>query len=268
MSAASPAPTSASTPASAPLTGALGPCCTSTVPHTGTPRGTVEHIAGLATTPGSSERTRVILYFADVFGPLYVNAQLAMDYWAACGSLVLGVDYFEGDSAASRGGTPTPRVTPPWIAAVRAMHGGGPGTTFFAVESPPGALLMSCPEDDFTFPHAACRRAEDVLLARRFAAYHLQIFGGGFATRPDPALPAERPPSRSSLPSGGGALGRRGSRIENRESGIEHRVPRIENRESRTGMAPIGWAKEEAASAVLRWFDHHHHHHHWHPARE
>lgn len=49
-------------------------------------------------------------------------------------------------------------------------------------------------EDDFTFPHAARRRAEDILVARK-ATYFIQIFGGashGFATRPDPAVPGDR----------------------------------------------------------------------------
>lgn len=49
-------------------------------------------------------------------------------------------------------------------------------------------------EDDFTFPHAARRRAEDILVARK-ATYFIQIFGGashGFATRPDPAVRGDR----------------------------------------------------------------------------
>ncbi|KAH9854488.1 alpha/beta-hydrolase [Lenzites betulinus] len=253
--------------APAPLTGALGPCCTRTVPHSGAPRGTVEHIAGLTTyvaRPVPNTKTeeggkRVILYFADVFGPLYVNSQLAMDYWAEQGYLVLGVDYFEGDSAAHHRGEPgwdvdlwvvpfrtsAARITPPWIAAVRETYGAQRPLTICAgycfgapfvmdllatdwvtagafahpafldeghFERIQRPLLMSSPEDDFTFPHSARRRAEDILVARVFTDYYIQVFGGtkhGFATRPDPALQAER------------------------------------------------WAKEEAASAVVRWFDHH-----------
>lgn len=85
----------------APLTGPLGKCCTRTVPHSGVARGTVEVIAGLATyvarpRPGPEseggeggegrKEKKVILYFADVFGPLYINSKLAMDYWAAHGT--------------------------------------------------------------------------------------------------------------------------------------------------------------------------------------
>ncbi|KAI0674005.1 alpha/beta-hydrolase [Trametes maxima] len=268
---------SAPAPATAPrpLTGPLGDCCTRTVPHSGVARGTVETIAGLATyiarppraIDPTSAAPRVILYFADVFGPLYVNAQLAMDYWAAhAGYLVLGVDYFEGDSAARHRGEPgwdvdewvvpfrtsAARITPAWIAAVRARYGACPALVssplrwycfgapfvmdllaadwvaagafahpafldeghFRRIKKP---LLMSSPgkptttSDDFTFPHAARRRAEDILVEQK-ATYFIQIFGGashGFATRPDPALKAER------------------------------------------------WAKEESARAVLQWLDHH-----------
>ncbi|KAL1950920.1 hypothetical protein VTO73DRAFT_69 [Trametes versicolor] len=248
---------------SAPLTGPLGPCCARTIPHLGVARGTTEQIAGLTTYVARPAEThaaglRVILYFADVFGPLYLNGQLAMDYWAEHGYLVLGVDYFEGDSAAHHKGeegwdvdewvipfrTSAARITPPWIAAVKERYG-GPGTKFFTVGYCFGApfvmdllatdwvtagafahpafldeghferierpLLMSSPEDDFTFPHAARRRAEDILVARK-ATYFIQIFGGashGFATRPDPAVRGDR------------------------------------------------WAKEESARAVVRWFDHH-----------
>ncbi|OSD01127.1 alpha/beta-hydrolase [Trametes coccinea BRFM310] len=264
---------------SAPLTGPLGACCTRTVPHAGVARGTVETIAGLETYvsrpfpgpgcagtkagddheegEGDSER-RVILFFADVFGPLYINSKLAMDYWAAHGYLVLGVDYFEGDSSAHHQGEPgwdvdewvvpfrtsAARITPPWIEAVREKYA-GPNTTFFTVGYCFGGpfvmdlladdwvtagamahpafldeghfrrlkqpLLISSPEDDFTFPSPARRRAEDIMAAQK-STYYIQIFSGafhGFATRPDPRLRAER------------------------------------------------WAKEESASAVLRWFDHH-----------
>ncbi|KAH9884650.1 Alpha/Beta hydrolase protein [Cubamyces lactineus] len=259
--------------ASVPLTGPLGKCCTRTVPHSGVARGTVEDIAGLATyvarpRPGpegaggeggeEGKATKVILYFADVFGPLYINSKLAMDYWAAHGYLVLGVDYFEGDSAAHHAGeegwdvdewvvpfrTSAARITPPWIEAVREAYG-GPNTKFFTVGYCFGGpfvldllatdwvtagaiahpafldgghfrrlkkpLLISSPEDDFTFPSAARRRAEDIMVEQK-ATYYIQIFSGafhGFATRPDPSLRAER------------------------------------------------WAKEESARAVLQWFGHH-----------
>ncbi|KAI0658277.1 alpha/beta-hydrolase [Cubamyces menziesii] len=261
-----------------PLTGPLGKCCTRTVPHSGVARGTVEVIAGLATyvaRPGGEggKGGKVILYFADVFGPLYINSKLAMDYWAAHGYLVLGVDYFEGDSAAHHRGeagwdvdewvvpfrTSAARITPPWIEAVREAYGacariphiasgcrycfGGPFVLdllatdwvtagaiahpafldeghFRRLKSEHGLRIppvtgsphrVSTAEDDFTFPSAARRRAEDIMVEQK-ATYYIQIFSGavhGFATRPDPSLRAER------------------------------------------------WAKEESARAVLQWFGHH-----------
>ncbi|KAI0714565.1 alpha/beta-hydrolase [Earliella scabrosa] len=258
------APTKASDPDS--LAGPCGACCTRTIPHAGVARGTVEVIAGLDTYVARPPRHRalectnpeeageqalrlkVILFFADVFGPLYVNSKLAMDYWADAGFLVLGVDYFEGDSCAHHEGEPgwdvdewvvpfrtsAARITPPWIEAVRARYGYCFGAPFvmdllatdwvtagaFAhpaflhedhfrnIKKP---LLLSSSEDDFTFPLPARRRAEEILVARG-AAYTIQVFSGarhGFATRADPALRAER------------------------------------------------WAKEECARATVCWFEHH-----------
>ena len=129
----------------------------------------VEIIAGLATyiarpthphTDGQGGSPRkVILFFADVFGPLYINSKLAMDYWAdngegsdrqprhgdcgdrlmhlaRAGFLVLGPDYFEGDSCAHHQSEPgwvvdewvvpfrtsAAQVTPPWIETVRKQY--------------------------------------------------------------------------------------------------------------------------------------------------
>ncbi|KAI0696879.1 alpha/beta-hydrolase [Cerioporus squamosus] len=206
---------------STPLAGPCGDCCARTVQHSGVARGTVEQYAG----------AEVILFFADVFGALYINSKLAMDYWAAHGYLVLGVDYFEGDSRATHEGKPgwnvdewvqpyrmsAARITPPWINAVRERYGYCFGAPFvmdllakdwvtagaFAhpaflnedhfrnIKRP---LLLSSPEDDFTFPHAARRCAEDILVEQG-ATYFIQIFGGarhGYATRADPELKRER----------------------------------------------------------------------------
>lgn len=56
--------------------------------------------------------------------------------------------------------------------------------------------MMDCArtEDDFTFPSAARRRAEDIMVEQK-ATYYIQIFSGafhGFATRPDPSRRADR----------------------------------------------------------------------------
>ncbi|KAI0756160.1 alpha/beta-hydrolase [Daedaleopsis nitida] len=86
---------------SAILAGPPGECCRQTVQHVGEPRGKIEKVAEVETyvaRPASGSNARIILFFADVYGPMYVNAQLLMDYWAENGYLVVGLDYFEGDS--------------------------------------------------------------------------------------------------------------------------------------------------------------------------
>ena len=66
-----------------------GQCCLKSVEHTGTARGTIEKIAGVDTyisRPANlGEDRRIILFFADVYGPFFLNSQLIMDYWASHG---------------------------------------------------------------------------------------------------------------------------------------------------------------------------------------
>lgn len=101
--------------------------------HVGEKRGTIETVAGVETyvsRPKDGSNKKIILFFADVYGPIYINSQLIMDYWAengeqifdlttgtnfvgsrlpdahgrvrACGCragyLVVALDYFEDDS--------------------------------------------------------------------------------------------------------------------------------------------------------------------------
>lgn len=72
------------------LAGPPGECCRQTVHHVGTPRGTLEPIADVQTyiaRPASASDTdKIILFFSDVFGALYTNSQLIMDYWADNGA--------------------------------------------------------------------------------------------------------------------------------------------------------------------------------------
>ncbi|KAI0640321.1 Alpha/Beta hydrolase protein [Trametes polyzona] len=123
------------------LAGPPGDCCRQTVQHVGEPKGTVETIAGVETytarPPGGTIGNKIILFFADVFGPLYVNSKLLMDYWAENGFLVLGLDYFEGDSYALHKDDKefdvmawmkekqdrTAVLLPPWVEAVRKQYG-------------------------------------------------------------------------------------------------------------------------------------------------
>ncbi|KAL1950924.1 hypothetical protein VTO73DRAFT_73 [Trametes versicolor] len=122
------------------LAGPPGECCRQTVHHVGTPRGTLESIADVQTYVArpASDTDKIILFFSDVFGALYTNSQLVMDYWADNGFLVLGLDYFEGDSKAllnlddetfdypgwiQRHQVRANVLVPPWIKAVRERFG-------------------------------------------------------------------------------------------------------------------------------------------------
>jgi hypothetical protein len=73
------------------LAGPLTDHCFTTVAHSGAPKGESITIAGVPTylsapqSPASGVKT-VILYFSDVFGPFYINAQLVQDYYASQGT--------------------------------------------------------------------------------------------------------------------------------------------------------------------------------------
>ncbi|THU91291.1 alpha/beta-hydrolase [Dendrothele bispora CBS 962.96] len=85
------------------LAGPPGDSCFSKgVQHTGTPVGKTVQIADFPTylsEPRSpvTGNNKVILYFSDIHGPLYVNNKLIQDYFSEAGFYVLGIDYFDGD---------------------------------------------------------------------------------------------------------------------------------------------------------------------------
>ena len=74
------------------LAGPPGDCCFKGVKHFGKPSGEVITIAGIPTyishpppaTDGSQDK-KIILYLADVYGPLYINAKLLQDFYASHG---------------------------------------------------------------------------------------------------------------------------------------------------------------------------------------
>jgi len=84
-----------------PLALAPGEDCFRAVQHSGDPQGTIETIAGVETyiaTPRQSQNPKgIIIFYADVYGPMYINNKLIQDYFAEQGFLVLGLDYFFGD---------------------------------------------------------------------------------------------------------------------------------------------------------------------------
>ncbi|KAH9923208.1 alpha/beta-hydrolase [Epithele typhae] len=235
---------------SAVLAGPPGECCRQTVHHVGEARGKVEIVAGVETyiaRPADGSNKKIVLFFADVYSPLYLNSQLIMDFWADQGYLVVGLDYFERDSMILHSGEEVfdfmkwvkPKqdraqaLIGPWVEAVRKDFGycfGAPYVMehlaqdwlvagafahpaflnedhFRNIRKP---LLMSCAEIDHTFGLEARRKAEDILVETR-ATYFIQVFGSvqhGFALRGDPKIPVQR------------------------------------------------WAKEESARSIVNWFEH------------
>jgi len=61
--------------------------CFKTVAHTGTPSGRTDSIAGVPTyiAEPTQAQNKILLYFADVFGPFYINNQLIQDWFASNG---------------------------------------------------------------------------------------------------------------------------------------------------------------------------------------
>ncbi|KAL4064106.1 Alpha/Beta hydrolase protein [Scleroderma yunnanense] len=120
--------------------------CFTTVQHTGSPTGQrIEITVGgvpvptyLAepSDPNSSPR-RIILFLSDVFGAFYLNNQLLQDYLATQGFIVLGIDYFFGDTYALHLDEPgfdrptwrdksvrqAKEFTPGWVEAVKQRYG-------------------------------------------------------------------------------------------------------------------------------------------------
>ncbi|KAG2140176.1 Alpha/Beta hydrolase protein [Suillus clintonianus] len=121
------------------LAAAPGACCFSGVKHTGTPVGRIEDLGGIQTyisdPPASATTQKVILFLSDIWGSLFVNNQLLQDYFASCGYLVLGPDYFFGDSVPNHPPDrdldtwlanalkPAVDAFPAWLEAVKAKYG-------------------------------------------------------------------------------------------------------------------------------------------------
>lgn len=79
---------------SATLAGPPGACCWSGIKHKGTPVGRVEMLGGLNTyisEPATGETAtgshkKIVLFLADVYGPLFINNQLLQDFFTSCGT--------------------------------------------------------------------------------------------------------------------------------------------------------------------------------------
>ncbi|KAJ3494115.1 hypothetical protein NLJ89_g10877 [Agrocybe chaxingu] len=124
------------------LAGVPGKDCVASVLHEGTPTGKVVSLGGMDTyvsvpkKPTSGPK-KVLLFFADVYGPLYPNMKLIQDFYASNGYTVLGPDYFFGDPIYPHLEDPTfnltqwisekveiaNEATPKWLEVVRQNYG-------------------------------------------------------------------------------------------------------------------------------------------------
>ncbi|KAJ3516032.1 hypothetical protein NLJ89_g1379 [Agrocybe chaxingu] len=124
------------------LAGPPGDCCLQGVKHFGDAVGKTVTIADVETyvTEPPANTTgpkRVILFFADVWGPFHNNAKLLQDYFASHGFTVLGIDYFFGDPIYlhieeagfnkeawfAKYRKLAGDATPKWVKAVRELYG-------------------------------------------------------------------------------------------------------------------------------------------------
>ncbi|KAL6303980.1 Alpha/Beta hydrolase protein [Sparassis latifolia] len=234
-------------------------CCIKTVEHTGSARGTVEKIAGIDTyiaCPTDAEDTKkIILYFSDVYGPMFLNAQLVMDYWASNGYLVLALDYFVGDSISKHVSKPgfqvsewvEPKVAqanemvPRWLEAVKEQYG-TPDTKWVAAGYCFGApFVLDCVAYDWisaAFAHPVFLDEEHFRRARKPLLLS--------CSEDDYAFPSEKRRRAVDI------------LVENKTtyhvqvfSGVAHGFAMWGNLRE-----PVAkWAKETSARSILSWFD-------------
>ncbi|KAJ2917578.1 hypothetical protein MD484_g2833, partial [Candolleomyces efflorescens] len=193
-----------------------GPCCFEGVKHSGTPIGREDSIGGIPTyisepAGGFKPGGKIILYFADIYGPLFINSKLIQDYFASQG--------FDREGWKMKNLENAKKIVPGWVEQVRNTYGedakysavgycfGAPFTLNYAATEWLSAaaiahpaylnedhfqnlkkpLLLSLAETDHTFPTESRRRAVDILSENK-STYHVQLFSGvshGFAVRAD-----------------------------------------------------------------------------------
>ncbi|RDB27331.1 Protein AIM2 [Hypsizygus marmoreus] len=125
------------------LAGPPGDCCFKGVKHSGTAAGKTIEIAGVPTyisePPANQDgqQKNIILFYADIYGPFFLNNQLLQDYFAEHGYLVLGIDYFLGDPVHAhsqeadfdrqawmdKSRANAAKVAPKWLESVREIYG-------------------------------------------------------------------------------------------------------------------------------------------------
>jgi len=231
------------------------------VRHIGDPVGAFEDINGLNTyvshPAAKQERYQhIILYFADVWSPLFKNNQLLMDFYASNGYLVLGPDCFEGEPVNKAREKPdfdpelwwqpkrerANETVPTWIEAAKAKYG-TERTKYAAVGYCFGASdVLNCAATDWLSAGAIVHPA--FLNESHFTNVKQPVLLSCAET--DYRFPtASRHRAEELL------VGTKAEYHFQLFSGVEHgfairgdpSVPRIK------------WSKEESARSVVGWFD-------------
>jgi len=263
-------------------------CCLKTVQHVGEPVGKVIKLGDLVTyisypaKAAEKAHKRILLFFADVAGPFFVNNQLLCDFFASHGWLVLSPDYFEGDPVTKyrkivdgklfvdpdfdfdawleKHHASSMKVTPPWLKAAEVQFG-TPGAKFATVGYCfGGPFVLDLCAGDLVSAAAAAHPAYITESRLRNSKRHPPVF-----TTDVTNLQSEEPIFFScaevELPLGLVNDSRHLAEkilAENKRhyhfqlfSGVEHGFacrgdPKDENQR---------WAKEESANAILRWFE-------------
>ncbi|KIM83119.1 hypothetical protein PILCRDRAFT_819887 [Piloderma croceum F 1598] len=244
---------------SATLASVPSECCFTGFKHTGTPSGTTTTIAGVNTyvsepKESHSGSAKVVVFFSDVYGPLYLNNQLVQDYFATCGFTVLGLDYFFGDpiqNHLNEEGWDRPawmtksrkaagEFVPKWFEAVKEKY--GPNAKYSAVGYCFGAL------------YAVDLATTDSLVAAAFAhpasleESHFEKIKAPLlmsCAETDNTFPVESRRRAEDI-----LAQRKASYHIQVFSGVSHGFASRGDLENPT----VCWAKEESARGVASWF--------------
>jgi len=152
---------------SAPLTSPPTEHCWTGVAHTGESTGKVETIGGaetyVALPPQGAPMKGVLLFYADVWGCMFLNNRLLQDYFATQGFIVVGIDYLARDPIYIHNEDPnfdrpawfqkqhkgSREMEPVWWEAIQARYGKPNETNYFAIGYCFGApfVMEACVSD-------------------------------------------------------------------------------------------------------------------------
>ncbi|KAJ8518990.1 hypothetical protein ONZ45_g3976 [Pleurotus djamor] len=247
--------------ASAVIAGPLGDHCFTAVQHVGTPVGQIVTIAGVETyvsapLKGNGTYDKIILFYADVFSPLYINNKLIQDYFASNGYLVLGPDYFLGDPVQDHDGEEgfdraawfakaranTEEVLPKWIQAVKETYG-VTGVTYHSVGYCFGApYVFQDASSDWLTSGAVAHPS--LLNEDHFNAIKKPLFFS--CAEIDHTFPLDKRRRAEDI-----LIGLKATYHFQVFSGVAHGFavrgdPNVEN---------TRWAKEQSAQNIIGWFD-------------